>query len=174
MKSIPYLLTFLFLNIFFQSNAQVNSDMQAMHMIKDFYTAYSSLDLKTANKSELDLLINKYFTQEGGEQLKKGFKGGHDIITNDCGIKKKSLETMTIRTISDEKALNISTGKTDIIKGIKNAYEVSYVANPHLPDSNGVITEPLVLINILVVKYNGVIKISHVTNNIRLDRASKN
>jgi hypothetical protein len=166
MKVIPCLLTALFLITLNQAHAQINTDMQIMHMIKDFYTAYSSLNFKSTHRSKLDSLINKYLTPEEGKRVKRGYKEGHDILTNDSGINNKSLETMVIQTISDQKALNIETGKFEIIKGVKNAYEVSYVVNPVTPELNKVITEPVVLIDILVVKYNGIFKISYITNGL--------
>jgi hypothetical protein len=177
MKVIPYLFTTLFLFTLCQAHAQINSDMQAMHMIKDFYTAYSSLDLKLADRSKLDSLIDKYFTPEEGKKIKKGYIEGHDIMTNDSGINKKALETMTIQTISDQKALNIETGKDEIIKGVKDAYEVSYVVNPLRPKNNGITIRTVILIDIVVIKYNGMIKISYVTNgltnNLRYNRTHK-
>lgn len=166
MKIIPYLITALFVITLSQAHAQISSDMQAMHMIKDFYTAYSSINFKSADKSKLDTLIDRYFTKEEGKKVKKGYREGRDIMTNDSGINNKSLETMVIQTISDQKSLNIETGKYEIIKGVKDAYEVSYVVNPVTPKLNEVTTETNVLIDILVVKYNGVIKISYVTNGL--------
>ena len=164
MKVIHCLLTALFLITFNQAHAQINSDMQTMHMIKDFYTAYSTLNLKSTDKRKLDSLIDKYLTPKEGEKAKKGYKKGHDIMTNDSGISNRSLETKIIQTISDQRSLNIETGKYEIIKGVKDAYEVSYAVNPVTPKLNEVTTETRVLIDILVVKYNGAIKISYVTN----------
>ncbi|GAA3978791.1 hypothetical protein [Mucilaginibacter dorajii] len=166
MKGIPSLITALFVFTVSQAHAQISSDMQAMHMIKDFYTAYNSLNLKLADKSKLDALIDKYFTIQESETLKRGYKTGHDIMTNDSGITNRSLETMVINQMGDEKALNIETGKYEINKGLKGAYEVSYVLNPVTPKLNEVTTEANILIDILVVKYNGVIKISRVTNGL--------
>jgi hypothetical protein len=165
MKSLPYLLTALFLTNLSQVHAQINSDMQAMHMIKDFYTAYSSLSFKSADRTKLDSLIDKYLTPKEGKRVKKEYKDGHDIMTNDSGIYKKSLETMIIQTISDQKSLNIETGKYEIIKGVKDAYEVSYV-NQFEPYGNGVQVGSGPLIDILVVEHNGVIKIAYVTNGL--------
>jgi hypothetical protein len=166
MKVLPYLLTALFLITFSQAHAQIDSDMQTMHMIKDFYTAYSSLNFKSADRSKLDSLIDKYLTPEEGKKVKEGYNKGHDIMTNDSGINNKSLETMIIKTISDQKSFNIETRKYEIIKGVKDAYEVDYVVNPLTPKLNEYTTETGVLIDILVVKYNGVIKISYVANGL--------
>jgi hypothetical protein len=157
-----------------QVNAQISGDMQAMHMIKDFYTAYSLINLKTVNRHQLDSLIDKYFTPSEGKKIKKGYNEGHDIMTNDSGISYKSLETMVIRTISDEKSLNIQSGKYEIVKGVKDAYEVSYVVNPITPKLNETITETAVEVDILVVNDNGALKISRVSNNIRYDSVNKN
>lgn len=150
MKAIPYFFTILFLIGFNYVHAQVSSDMQVMHMIKDFYTAYSSLDFRAADKSKLYSLIDKYLTPEEAKKVKKGYKDGHDIMTTDSGINKKSLESMVIGTISDEKSLNIQTGKYVIIKGVKDAYEVSYIVNPVTPKLNETITETGPIIDILV------------------------
>jgi hypothetical protein len=167
MKATPYILAVLFLITISQAYAQIDNDMKAMHMIKDFYTAYSSLNFKSAaDRSKLDSLLEKYLTPEEGKKVKRGYKQGHDIMTNDSGINNKSLEGMFIRTISDQKALNIETSKYEIIKGVKDAYEVSYVVNPVTPKLNEVTTQTGVLIHILVVKYSGVIKISYVTNGL--------
>ena len=166
MKVLPILITALFAITLSQAHAQVSSDMQAMHMIKDFYTAYNSLNFKSADKSKLDALIDKYFTAEEGKTLKRSYKKGHDIMTNGSGITIKSLETMIIRKISDEKALNIETGKYEINKGMKDGYEVSYVVNPVAPKLNETTTETNILIDILIVKHNDVIKISYVTNGL--------
>jgi len=166
MKIVPYLLTALLVITISQVHAQVNSDMQAMHMIKDLYTAYSSLNLKSGDRSKLDSLMDKYLTPEEGKKVKEGYKKGHDIMTIDNGINNRSLETMFIQTISDQKALNIETGKYEINKGVKDAYEVNYVVNPVIPKLDEVTTESGVLIDILVVKYNGDIKISYVTNGL--------
>lgn len=87
-------------------------------------------------------------------------------MTNDSGINVKSLEMMFIKTISDQNALNLETGKYEIIKGVKDGYEGSYIVNPAMPKLNEVITETGVLVDILVVKYNGVVKISYVTNGL--------
>jgi transposase len=163
MKVLPYLLTTVFLITFYQAHSQESRDMQAMHMIKDFYTAYSSLNYKT-DRNKVDSLIDKYFTPKEGRKIKEGYKKGHDIMTNDNGINKKSLETMVIETIGDRKPINIETGKEVLIKGVKNAYEVSYVVNPLTPKDNETITEPVVGIDILVTRYNGILKISYVTN----------
>ncbi len=165
MKVKPYLLTTLFLIIVGQAHAQINSDMQAMHMIKNFYTAYSSLNFKSGDGNKLDSLIDKYLTPDEGKKVKEGYHRGHDIMTNDSGINHKSLETMVIKTISDSKTLNIETGKEEIIKGVKDAYEVSYV-NGFKPYSNGVQVGTGPLIDILVVKYKGVLKISCVANGL--------
>jgi hypothetical protein len=166
MKRIPLLITILSVFTFSQANAQISSDMQAMYMIKDFYTAYSSLNFKTADKSKLEALIDKYFTIEEGKILKIGYKKGHDIMTNDSGITAASLKTMTIQTISNEKALNIETGKYEINQGVKDAYEISYLVNPVSSKLNGVTTGKNILIDILVIKTNDGIKISYVTNGV--------
>jgi len=165
MKAAPYFLTILFVFCISQVHAQMNSDMQAMHMIKDFYTAYSSLNFKSANKSKLDSVIDKYLTSEEAKKVKQGYKRGHDIMTNDSGINAKSLETMFIKTISDDEALNIETGKEEIIKGVKDAYEISYV-NGFKPYSNGAQVGSGPLIDIIVINRNGILKISYVTNGL--------
>ena len=165
MKIVPYLLTALLVITISQVHAQVNSDMQAMHMIKDFYTAYSSLNLKSGDRSKLDSLMDKYLTPEEGKKVKEGYKKGHDIMTIDSGINNRSLETMFIQTISDQKALNIETGKYEINKGVKDAYEVSYV-NGFKPYDNGTQVGSGPLIDIIVVNRNGVLKISYVTDGL--------
>ncbi|MGN6179922.1 MAG: hypothetical protein ACTHNW_12115 [Mucilaginibacter sp.] len=169
MKAILYLLTTFFLIVFYQAHAQESPDMQAMHMIKDFYTAYSSLNYKT-DRNKVDSLIAKYFTPKEGQKIKQGYKKGHDIMTNDSGINKAELKTMVISTISNSKALDIETGKYDIIKGVKNGYEVGYQILRTLKhtDNGGTVSDG-VSIDILIVKYNGVFKISHVTNGLTDD-----
>ncbi|MBS1527419.1 MAG: hypothetical protein JST19_17350 [Bacteroidetes bacterium] len=166
MKSKYLLATVLLALTFSQSRAQHSSDMQAMHMIKDFYTDYSLLNLKTADTSKLEALIDKYFTVKEGKLLKEGYKKGHDIMTNDSGITVRSLETMVISSVSDEKALNIQTGKYEIVKGIKDAYEISYVVHPVTPKLNKTTTETGILIDIIVVKINDTFKISYVCNGL--------
>jgi hypothetical protein len=166
MRAILYFIIALSVVISSQANAQVSSDMQAMHMIKDFYTAYCSLDLTLTNKSKLDSLINKYFTKEEGKRLKQAYKKGHDIMTSDSGITHRSLETMIIKTISNQKALDIETGKYNILKGIKDAYEVSYVVDPITPKLYGITEENAISVEIMVVKQDGIIKISYVTNGL--------
>lgn len=177
MKITYSLLTALLLITLSQAHAQVNRDMQIMHMIKDFYTAYSSLNYKSTDKSKLDSLINKYLTAEEGKKVKAGFKTGYDILTNDQGINTKSLETLFIQTISDAKALDIKTGKEEIIKGVKGGYEISYEVNPVDSKPNQITTGTSVTVDLLVVKLNGVFKISYIsngaTNNLRLKNAVK-
>jgi hypothetical protein len=169
MKIISQLAIALFVLIFSQAKAQQSSDMQAMHMIKDFYTDYSSLNFKTADTSKLEALIDKYFTVKEGKLLKEGYKKGHDIMTNDSGITVKSLETMVISSIGDENALDVQTGKNVLIKGVKDAYQISYVVNPIPPNLNGITEQTGVLVEIVVVKTNDGIKISYVTNGLTND-----
>lgn len=59
-----------------KAHAQIDSAMQTMHMIKDFYTAYSSLNLKSADTSKPDSLLNKYCTPEEVKKVKQGIKRG--------------------------------------------------------------------------------------------------
>ncbi|MDB5157545.1 MAG: hypothetical protein JWR50_2252 [Mucilaginibacter sp.] len=168
MKVILQLVTALLLIAVSQAHAQINNDMQTMRMIKDFYTAYSSLNFKSADINKLDSLIDKYLTPEEGRKVKEGYKKGYDLITNNNGINKKSLETMTIQTISDKKSLNIETGKYEIIKGVKNAYEVSYLLDPTIT------TQPPIVVDVLVVKHDGSTKISFITNNLTYYMNTKN
>jgi hypothetical protein len=173
MKIRLYLLTVLFLITASQAQSQINSDMQAMHIINDFYTAYSSLNFKSADRNKLDSLLDKYLTPEEVRKVKKGYEEGYDLITNNKGINRTSLETMIIQTINNQKALNVETGKYEIIKGVKDTYEISYSIGPIIPYDNGVATQTLNSIDILVEKHNDDIKISYITDNIRYHSALK-
>ena len=123
------------------------SDKQEVQMLKDFYTAYSSVMFTVKDIHKIESLQKKYCTIRLRRELRKEIEVAgldHDLLTNDYGINVKALNTMSVTK--------------DSVK--INSFIVSYVL-PTLSASYKLI-EAKVVIHVIVVKEEGSFKIDSV------------
>lgn len=77
-------------------NAQTGKSDKAISMLKEFYTAYSKVSLKIEDLPKVDSLQEKYCTPQLRKEAKKYLEDGHDLLTDDWGMSKESLTSMTV------------------------------------------------------------------------------
>jgi len=140
------LFVFLFIASAVISKAQNNApDGQAIHMLKEFYTAYCTIPFIPKNIHKIDSLQTRYCTIKLRKELKGLYKEtglGHDVLTNDEGTDLEHLKTLKI--IKD-------TSKA-------NAYIVSYI--DHTLSAANKPIDKTVVIHVTVAKENGRFKIA--------------
>jgi hypothetical protein len=105
MGKILYFITaaVLFLSHSSCTSAQDNtSNKEIIATLNEFYIGYSAIWSTTPSlspgilNSKLDSIQEKYCTLKLRSEAKEYLEDGHDLLTNDYGIGRESLETLTI------------------------------------------------------------------------------
>ena len=89
------------------------ANKQALQMLKEFYSARSTVKFIVKDSARWDSIQKKYCTQKLIKKAKEWYDDGHDLFTNDWGIDIESLKTMTILKDSTK----------------ENTYAVLYIVN---------------------------------------------
>ena len=145
---IYLLLTYVILftsNSVYSQSFEINN--QAIHTLREFYTAYSKIEFTVKNLHQLDSLQKKYCSLKLRAELKNEFQTNgldHDLLTNDHGINSEALKSLTI---------NNDVGKA-------NGYIVCYL-NKTISAANKPILEKVIL-HISLTKENGAFKILYI------------
>ncbi|HTE01717.1 MAG TPA: hypothetical protein VK668_20655 [Mucilaginibacter sp.] len=129
-------------NITFAQGSSISN--QSTAMLKEFYSAYSTVKFTLKDLKKIDSLQKKYCSINLRKELNEEYKANgleHDLLTNDHGINANSLKTLTV--IKNSKKIN--------------GYIVSYF-NQTISATNKPILERVIL-HVCVTKENGSIKI---------------
>lgn len=133
-------------------NQDVLDENKTINMLRDFYLGYHKIwrnhpTSESANilHEKIDSFTRKYCTEKVRNEAKQYIKFGHDIFTKDYGI--DSLGCISLKVYRDH-------DKT-------NSYIITYnILDDIVP--NILQKEVKVVINILVIKEQGVIKIDEI------------
>ncbi len=132
-------------------NAQTGEDDRVISMLKEFYIAHSNIwSIHPSQISpndfdkKLDSLAEKYCTPQLRKEAKKYLEDGHDLLTDDLGMSKESLNSLSV--VKDAK---------------ENTYVVSYTVDsyPVAPEKP---VKKQVVLHVTVVKEGENYKIASV------------
>ncbi len=121
-----------------------SSDKQAVQMLKEFYTAYSTVKFVVKDSAKWNSLQKRYSTKKLSKEAKEWYNDGHDLYTNDWGIDIESLKNMTI--IKDATKAN--------------SYIISYIVSTTDPSNNPI--KKKVILHVTAQKDDGSCKIASV------------
>jgi hypothetical protein len=107
-------------------NAQTDKGDEAISMLINFYTAHANIwsippsEISPADfDKKLDSLAGKYCTSKLRTEVRKYLEDGHDLLTDDRGMSKESLNSLSV-----------------VKEAKENTYVVSYIVDsfPVAPD----------------------------------------
>ena len=146
LKILTFCYFLLIINTCFAQKNIVNE--QPILILKEFYTAYSNIWSIPSSKNstnqfnkKIDSLTEKYCTTQLKKEVNRYLEDGHDLMTNDWGISKESINSLKI----------VKDKNNDI-------YLVEYVVNSY-PISPNTPVKKQVILRIKLVKKNNNYKI---------------